>query len=152
MVQPHLGEAAEIGLVSIDGRYSHAVGRRVPLPRASEREVLYLNEQIGPAEATKQDRTVAEAAPGCAGSDLLYGRVDLMAGVVLELEIAEPSLHLAFGDGAAGRFAAAIGASEPLGRPGLAPGRAVRDCDREAAPGQTRLAGERASAGSRDLH
>ena len=31
-----------------------------------------------------------------------------MAGVVLELEIAEPSLYLAFDDGAAGRFATAI--------------------------------------------
>jgi glutathione synthase/RimK-type ligase-like ATP-grasp enzyme len=110
MVQPHLGDQAEIGLVSIDGRHSHAVGRRVPLPRASEQKVLYLDEQIGPAVATRRDREVAAAALACAGSGsgLLYGRVDLMAGVVLELEIAEPSLYLAFGDGAARRFAAAI--------------------------------------------
>ena len=33
-----------------------------------------------------------------------------MGGVVLELEVAEPSLYLAFGAGAADRFAAAIAA------------------------------------------
>jgi len=108
MVQPHLDAAAEIGLVWIDGRHSHAVHRHVPLPRASEREVLYLDEQISATGATRQDREVADAALACAGSDLLYGRVDLMAGVVLELEIAEPSLYLSCGEGAAGRFAAAI--------------------------------------------
>ena len=52
MVQPYLGDAVEVGLVSIDGRYSHAVRRRVPLPQAGEREVLYLDEQLDPAEAT----------------------------------------------------------------------------------------------------
>ena len=70
--------------------------------------MLYLDEQIDSAEASDADRTVAEAALACAGPDLLYGRVDLMAGVVLELEIAEPSLYLGFGDGAARRFAEAI--------------------------------------------
>ena len=54
--------------------------------------------------------------PG-AGADLLYGRVDLMAGVVLELEVAEPSLYLGFDDGAARRFAAAIVGASELRRP-----------------------------------
>ncbi|MGE5272245.1 MAG: ATP-grasp domain-containing protein [Verrucomicrobiota bacterium] len=108
MVQPFLEDAVEIGLISIDGRHSHAVRRRVPLPEASEREVLYLDEQIDPAEASESDRAVADAALACAGPDLLYGRVDLMAGVVLELEITEPSLYLGFAEGAAGRFAEAI--------------------------------------------
>jgi glutathione synthase/RimK-type ligase-like ATP-grasp enzyme len=108
MVQPHLGDAVEIGLIFVDGRHSHAVRRRVPLPEAGEREVLFLDEQIDSAKASHADRTVAEAALACAGPDLLYGRVDLMAGVVLELEIAEPSLYLGFADGAARRFAEAI--------------------------------------------
>ena len=101
MVQPYLGDAVETALVYIDGAYSHAVRRRVPLPPAGEREVLYLDEELAPAEATQAERAVADAALACAGADLLYGRVDLMAGVVLELEIAEPSLYLAYGDGAA---------------------------------------------------
>jgi glutathione synthase/RimK-type ligase-like ATP-grasp enzyme len=108
MIQPHLGDAVEIGLIFVDGRHSHAVRRRVPLPEAGERQVLYLDEQIDSDEASAADRTVAEAALACAGPDLLYGRVDFMAGVVLELEIAEPSLYLGFGDGAARRFAEAI--------------------------------------------
>ena len=108
MVQPDLGDAVEIGLISIDGRHSHAVRRHVPLPEVGEREVLYLDERIGRTQATRADRAVADAALACAGPDLLYGRVDLMAGVVLELEIAEPSLYLGYDEGAAGRFAAAI--------------------------------------------
>jgi glutathione synthase/RimK-type ligase-like ATP-grasp enzyme len=108
MVQPYLGDAVEIGLVYVDGRYSHAVRRRVPLPEAGEREVLYLDEDLAPTDAAPTDRTTAEAALACAGPDLLYGRVDLMAGVVLELEITEPSLYLTYGEGAAARFAQAI--------------------------------------------
>ena len=108
MVQPYLGDAVETGLISIDGRYSHAVCRRVPLPQAGEREVLYLDEQLAPATPTQADRAVADAALACAGADLLYGRVDLMDGIVLELEIAEPSLYLAYDESAAGRFATAI--------------------------------------------
>jgi glutathione synthase/RimK-type ligase-like ATP-grasp enzyme len=118
MVQPYLGDAVETGLVYVDGRYSHAVRRRVPLPEAGEQDVLYLDEDLGPAEASDRDRTTAEAALACAGSELLYGRVDLMAGVVLELEIAEPSLYLTYAEGAARRFAEAI--TRRLGRPGRA--------------------------------
>jgi glutathione synthase/RimK-type ligase-like ATP-grasp enzyme len=105
MVQPFLGEHEEAALVYLDGAYSHALRRRVPLPPAGDRDVFYLDEELAPAEATAEQRTIAEAGlpPG-----LLYGRVDLMAGLVLELEVAEPSLYLGFGDGAAARFAAAI--------------------------------------------
>jgi glutathione synthase/RimK-type ligase-like ATP-grasp enzyme len=108
MVQPDLGDAVETGLIYLDGRFSHAVRRRVPLPEAGEREVLYLDEQLDSAQATQADRAIAEAALDCAGPELLYGRVDLMAGVLLELEVTEPSLYLTFGDGAAARFARAI--------------------------------------------
>jgi glutathione synthase/RimK-type ligase-like ATP-grasp enzyme len=108
MVQPYLGDAVEVGLVYVDGRHSHAVRRRVPLPEADERDVLYLDEDLAPTEATPTARATAEAALACAGTELLYGRVDLMAGVVLELEITEPSLYLTYADGAAERFAEAI--------------------------------------------
>jgi glutathione synthase/RimK-type ligase-like ATP-grasp enzyme len=108
MVQPHLGDAAEIGLVVVDGRYSHAVRRRVPLPQAGEQDVLYLAEELAATEPTQTDCVVAEAALTCAGSHILYGRVDLIAGVVLELEVTEPSLYLTYGQGSARRFAHAI--------------------------------------------
>jgi len=108
MVQPHLGDADEVGLVYIEGRFSHAVRRRVPLPDAGEREVLYLDEDLAPAEATEAELRIAEAALACVGTDLLYGRVDVMAGVVLELEVTEPSLYLAHDEGATPRFAEAI--------------------------------------------
>jgi glutathione synthase/RimK-type ligase-like ATP-grasp enzyme len=110
MVQPFLGEHEETALVYVDGAHSHTLRRRVPLPAADERDVLFLDEQLAPAEATAGEREIAEAALLPAGPDLLYGRVDLMAGLVLELEVAEPSLYLAYGGGAAERFAAAISA------------------------------------------
>jgi glutathione synthase/RimK-type ligase-like ATP-grasp enzyme len=110
MVQPLLDGAAETALVYIGGRYSHALGRRVPLPRGGAQEGLYLEEELEPAEASAAERALAEQALAAAPDDLLYARVDLMGGVVLELEVAEPSLYLAFGAGAADRFASAIAA------------------------------------------
>jgi glutathione synthase/RimK-type ligase-like ATP-grasp enzyme len=108
MVQPYLGDVEEIDLVYIDGAYSHALHRHVPLPAAGDRDVFYLDEQLRPARATDADRGVADAALAAAPAELLYGRVDLVDGAVLELEIAEPSLYLGFGDGATARLAAAI--------------------------------------------
>jgi len=108
MVQPFLVDLEEKALVYLDGGFSHAVRRRVPLPEAGDSDVLYLDEDLGPAQATDAERDIAEAALGCAPTPLLYGRVDLMGDTVLELEIAEPSLYLAYGAGAANRFAKAI--------------------------------------------
>jgi glutathione synthase/RimK-type ligase-like ATP-grasp enzyme len=108
MVQPYLGDVEEIDLVFIDGAYSHALHRRVPLPAADDREVFYLDEELRPARASGSDRLVAERALAVAPGELLYGRVDLVQGAVLELEIAEPSLYLGFGEGAADRLAHAI--------------------------------------------
>jgi glutathione synthase/RimK-type ligase-like ATP-grasp enzyme len=113
MVQPYLGQAVETALVYVDSEYSHALRRVVPLPSAGEREVFYLDEQLAPARATAAQRAVADAAVACAPGELLYARVDLLGDAVLELEVAEPSLYLAFGAGAAARFAAAI--SQRLG-------------------------------------
>ena len=109
MVQPYLGDVEETDLVYLDGVYSHALHRRVPLPAAGDREVFYLDEELRPAEASDAERLVAEAALALAPGDLLYGRVDLVDGAVLELEVAEPSLYLSFGAGTAERLADAIG-------------------------------------------
>lgn len=107
MVQPFLGDIAETALVYLDGTYSHALQRRVPLPPAAA-DVLYLEEELAAAQARARERAVADAALAAAPGDLLYARVDVAEGMVIELELAEPSLYLAFGEGAAERFAAAI--------------------------------------------
>ena len=111
MVQPFVGGSDEIGLVFLAGRYSHAVRRRVPLPLGAPRAGLYLDEQLGPAEPSGVELDIAEQAVAVAPTELLYARVDLLGGAVLELELAEPSLYLAYGEGSAERFAAAIAAA-----------------------------------------
>jgi glutathione synthase/RimK-type ligase-like ATP-grasp enzyme len=107
MVQPFLGDIEETAVVYLDGAYSHALRRRVPLPSAAA-DVLYLEEELAAAQPGRRERAVADAALAAAPSDLLYARVDVAEGMVIELELAEPSLYLAFGEGAAERFAAAI--------------------------------------------
>lgn len=110
MVQPHIA-GDEHALVYIDGTYSHALRRRVPLPSASERSVLYLDEELGPAEATADERATADAAVRCAPGDPLYARVDLLGGAVLELELTEPSLYFPYGPESARKFAQAVAGS-----------------------------------------
>ena len=68
-----------------------------------------------PRTPTAADHAVAERAIACVPADapLLYARVDLVPGpdgepLLLELEIAEPSVFLAYDDGAAQRMAEAI--------------------------------------------
>jgi glutathione synthase/RimK-type ligase-like ATP-grasp enzyme len=111
MVQPYLGHRAETALVYLGGRYSHAIRRRVPLPHLGVTPGLFLDEELGPAVATHDERDVADRALELAPAELLYARVDLMDGAVLELEVTEPSLYLGFGDGAAQRFAEYIAAA-----------------------------------------
>lgn len=108
MVQPYLPDKTETALVYIDGDYSHALQRIVPLPATGDREVFFLDEELLPATATALQREIADAAVSCAPGGLLYARVDLLGEAVLELEVAEPSLYLEFGSGSAARFAAAI--------------------------------------------
>jgi glutathione synthase/RimK-type ligase-like ATP-grasp enzyme len=110
MIQPYLAAAEEKALVYVGGEYSHALVRRVPLPEAVSRRVFYLDEQLGPAEATQAERNTAAAAIGCAPGKALYARVDLLGGAVLELELTEPSLYLEYGEGSADRLAHAISA------------------------------------------
>lgn len=108
MVQPDLGDVQETALVFLGDAYSHALHRRVGLPEANAVDGLYLDEELAPAVATADERAVAERAVAAAGAELLYARVDLAAGLVLELELVEPSLYLAFGEGAVDRFAELI--------------------------------------------
>jgi glutathione synthase/RimK-type ligase-like ATP-grasp enzyme len=108
MIQPYLSGAVEKALVYIGGEYSHALLRRVPLPAAGSSPVLYLEEELAPAESSAKEREIAEAAVACAPGGPLYARVDLLGGAVLELELTEPSLYFELGPGSAERFAAAV--------------------------------------------
>ena len=76
----------------------------------------------GPAgtDGPRRARTVGRTeAPG--GTELLYARVDLLPGpdgypVLVELELAEPSLFLGYAPGAADRLADAIATRLSVGR------------------------------------
>lgn len=122
MVQPYLDAvdtAGETALVYVGGAFSHAL-RKEPLLSGPDTAVdgLFRPERISAALPTAAERAVADevlaAAREIVGADLLYARVDLLPDAsgrpaLLELEAAEPSLFLTHWDGAAGRFAAAIG-------------------------------------------
>ncbi|MBA3547159.1 MAG: hypothetical protein H0T76_11795 [Nannocystis sp.] len=125
LIQPYLAaveDAGETALVFFAGVFSHAIRKAAILvPELRLVDGLYAAEQIRPATATAAQLAVAHAAlaraalavvPG--GGPLLYARVDLIpddtgAPRVLELELCEPSVFLAHAEGAAERFAAAIG-------------------------------------------
>lgn len=120
MAQPYLTSVdadGETGLIYIDGLFSHAV-RKGPLLRASgvATDQLWAVEDITSRSADADERAVAEAtldALPWPRDALLYARVDLVRGgdrapLLLELELAEPSLFLGIGFGAASRLAAAI--------------------------------------------
>jgi glutathione synthase/RimK-type ligase-like ATP-grasp enzyme len=118
MVQPFLEGAPETSLVFVDGDYSHSLSRSAALPLGRVEEVLYLEEELGPHDATADERRVAESALALVPSPTLYARVDLLDGNVLELEVVEPSLYLSFSPSAADRFAAAVAGRFADERPG----------------------------------
>jgi O-ureido-D-serine cyclo-ligase len=122
MVQPYLSavdQHGETAVVHFGGRFSHAV-RKGPILTAGVQFVdgLFAAEHITRREPSDAELAVAERAlavvPGGAGR-LLYARVDLIPGpdgqpLVLEVELAEPSVFLTAAPGAADRFAQAIAA------------------------------------------
>ena len=121
MAQPYLDavedERGETAVVFLEGRLSHAC-RKGPMliPGLEVVGDLFVEEDIRPATPTAAELAVADAAlAAIPGGPSLYARVDVIpdasgAPVVLELELVEPSLFLAFADGAAERTAAAIAA------------------------------------------
>jgi glutathione synthase/RimK-type ligase-like ATP-grasp enzyme len=122
MVQPYLrsvDDAGETGLIYFGGTFSHAINKGPLLTQPGHTtKGLWEPERITVREPRSDERELAEdvldALPW-PRHELLYARVDLVrdsAGlpVVLELELAEPSLFLACGDRAAERFAEAIAA------------------------------------------
>jgi hypothetical protein len=113
MLQPYV-EARETALIYIDAVFSHALHRRASLPEAREQPGFYLSEElIGPIDPTPAELATADAALACVPGNPLYGRVDLLGGAVLELEITEPSLYFQFSNSAADRLAEAIAGRLP---------------------------------------
>jgi glutathione synthase/RimK-type ligase-like ATP-grasp enzyme len=122
MVQPYLPAVdhdGETALVFFAGELNHAV-RKGSILRPDGTvfvEGLYAEEEITLRRPTEAEVALARAAldavPGCEAGPLLYARVDVVLDgarrpVVLELELAEPSVFLTFAEGSAERFAAAI--------------------------------------------
>lgn len=94
-------------------RYSHAI-RKAPILTDDRKIVggLHAEERIRATRPSQEQRDLADRVIASAPSPLLYARVDLAPGdagpLLLEFEASEPSLFLAYGDGAAERFARAI--------------------------------------------
>jgi len=117
MIQPYLsaiGEEGELSLFYFDRRFSHAVRKR---PGAGDFRVQAqfggVNEACDPpAEAT----AAAEAVLAAAEAPLLYARIDLIRGLdgrfaLIEIELIEPDLFLAYDRRAPDRFAAVVRAA-----------------------------------------
>jgi glutathione synthase/RimK-type ligase-like ATP-grasp enzyme len=109
LVQPYVASVDDYGersLVWIDGELSHAIRKS---PRFSgDRE-----STTGPLPIADDERAVAARALAPVVDRILYGRVDLArddAGrpMVMELELVEPSLFFARGDGSVDRYVAAL--------------------------------------------
>ena len=115
----------ETALVYVDGEFSHSV-RKAPLLegpyRAGEAEgVMFREKVMTTSDATTQERAVADLVVAELGkifpehAPLLYTRVDLIPDdegnpVVLEVELAEPSLFFEHAEGSVERFAQAVAA------------------------------------------
>jgi glutathione synthase/RimK-type ligase-like ATP-grasp enzyme len=105
LIQPYLDSVHDYGersLVWIDGELSHAV-------RKSPRFAGDGEQVTGPLPIAEDERAVALDALGPIADRILYGRVDIArdaggAPVLMELELTEPSLFLAFAPGAAERY------------------------------------------------
>ncbi|WP_249997950.1 RimK family alpha-L-glutamate ligase [Actinoplanes sp. M2I2] len=125
MIQPYLAAVDELGETALiflpdssgDLGYSHAIRKGAMLTGPDEGLIDPGSEQIDPRTATEAERRTAERVleviPG-GTKRLLYARVDLIPGpdgtpLLVELELAEPSLFLTEGgDAATTRLAEAI--------------------------------------------
>lgn len=123
MVQPYIAtvdERGETGMVFLGGKFSHAFRKGPMLAGPADMvDGLYKAENISGTVPSDKEIALAQlclaAAPslGFDSDELLYARVDVVEVNpndyrVLEFEVIEPSLFLAYGDGATQRFAEAI--------------------------------------------
>jgi glutathione synthase/RimK-type ligase-like ATP-grasp enzyme len=116
MVQPYVEAVdaeGETSLLFFDGAFSHAARKAAILtPGGGVSNSIDSRSFVTPADATPEQRELAEAVLRAAPPDLLYVRVDLLPGpVLIELEVTEPSLFLRHAPGSAQRFAQAVARS-----------------------------------------
>jgi len=116
LLQPYLDHVdahGETALIHFDGVFSHAI-RKGPLLLRGEgpTDALFAPEHISPRTPDAAERELAARALAAIpfSGPLAYARVDLIQGAdgaprLLELELAEPSLFFAHGEGSARRFA-----------------------------------------------
>ena len=116
MLQPYLAaieQHGETALMYLGGEFSHAV-RKGPLlrPGGAMTDQLFAPEEIVARTPSPEERVLADRMVDVVQrrfGPLAYARVDLLPGpVLLELELAEPSLFLAFGADAPARLARAV--------------------------------------------
>ncbi|MEY3656594.1 MAG: hypothetical protein RL114_952 [Actinomycetota bacterium] len=121
MVQPYqrfIDERGETGMLYFNGEYSHAFRKGAILATGDNvKNGLYTEEDITSREASSQERELGEEVMDFIvdkfGYAPLYARVDVVRGsagvpVLMELELAEPSLYLHMERDAATRFASAV--------------------------------------------
>ena len=123
LVQPYLADvdtAGETAVVLLGGGFSHAMRKGPLLERgAGLVEGLYAQEEMTPRDPSAAELRVTEQAMAAVAAAVpgrtTYARIDLLptaAGpVVLEVELAEPSLFLDHVPGSADRAADALLAS-----------------------------------------
>ncbi|WP_436521758.1 ATP-grasp domain-containing protein [Actinoplanes sp. HUAS TT8] len=124
MIQPYLpavdtaGETAVLCLPDTTGEltFSHAIRKGPMLRRTGEHKIDPGSEDITPREPSPAELSVAAkalaAVPGGA-KRLLYARVDMIPGpdgtpLMVEFELAEPSLFLSYAPGSGDRLADAV--------------------------------------------
>jgi glutathione synthase/RimK-type ligase-like ATP-grasp enzyme len=121
MVQPYIRGVegrGETALIYFGGEFSHAIHKGPLLaPDRVVRHGLFVQEDIASREPTAAERALGDAVMAHVTERfgvLAYARVDLLPALgghlVLEAELAEPSLFLGTSAGAAQRAAAAIAA------------------------------------------
>jgi glutathione synthase/RimK-type ligase-like ATP-grasp enzyme len=108
LVQPFLSavEEGELSLHYVDGVFTHAVNK-VP-KRGDFRSQPEFDSTVTRVEPSPAQRRVADDVVAHVGGNLLYARVDLVAGLLMELEVVEPSMYLRWAPDAATAFADAI--------------------------------------------
>ena len=118
LLQPYLPSVdkdGETALMFFDGLFSHAI-RKGPLLQRDQgpTRALFAPEKITSRKPGKDELALAEATLAALPHQALaYARVDLIRAAdgsprVLELELTEPSLFFAHGEGAADRFVASL--------------------------------------------
>lgn len=121
MVQPYqrfIDERGETGMLYFNGEYSHAFRKGAILATGDNvKNGLYTEEDIGPRDASREERELGDDVMDFVvqkfGAAPLYARVDVVRGsggypVLMELEMAEPSLYLHTARDSATRFVSAF--------------------------------------------